>query len=262
MLEENSKEIIMEQLEIGKKYYKNISQNGEILNKWLVLEQITKFDVNLNVIYINNGSGEWFNKYDDKGNIIYANQPNGDNGKSLEVWYEYDSNENLIHQKNSAGGEKYWKCTLEEDILKKHYRSNYSISMDKKEEDMILWYSNKNLIYRKDNLLNTECWFEYDKNGNRMKQNDSNGNEAIGYLEYDENNNLTRVNVEGNSEESKLYLKSKWDYDGWTLYDGQEIYFEYDKNNRLRHYRKGDDEFWYIYEKAENEIIQYKFSRN
>ena len=75
--------------EVGERIYKEVTANGKMLSKLVVVYSITEYDKNGNLIHFKNSLGG-------------------------EEWREYDSNGNLIHYKDSNGYEEwaeytYWK---------------------------------------------------------------------------------------------------------------------------------------------------------
>ena len=95
-------------------------------------------------------------EYDSNNNLIHSKNSSG-----IEYWYEYDSNNNVIHFKDSSGIESW------------------------KEFD-----SNNNMIHFK-NSSGIEFWHEYDSNNNLIHYKSSSGFEY--WNEYDSNNNLIHV---------------------------------------------------------------------
>ena len=81
---------------------------------------------------------------------------------------EYDSNNNMIHHKNSYGSE-YWS----------EYDSNNNLIHHKNSDGYEEWReydSNNNLIHYKDSY-GSEYWKEYDSNNNLFHHKDSSGYE-------------------------------------------------------------------------------------
>ena len=56
-----------------------------------------------------------FYEYDSNGNLIHYKNSNG-----YETWYEYDSHGNLTHYRNSNGGE-FWRDSNGKKITKKQF---------------------------------------------------------------------------------------------------------------------------------------------
>ena len=113
-------------------------------------------------------------EYDSNGNVIHNKDSDGS-----EYWREYDSNGNMIHYKDSYGYE-YW-MEYDSNGNEIHYKNSDGYE-EWKEYD-----SNGNEIhYKKSNGY--EYWMEYDSNGNEIHFKDSNGYEY--WKEYDSNGNM------------------------------------------------------------------------
>ena len=140
---------------------------------------------------------------------------------------EYDSNNNLIHYKDSYGYE-YWNGYDSNNNLI-HYKTSYGY------EEWKEWDSN-NLIHHKDSS-GSEYWNEYNSNNNLIHHKNSDGYEE--WKEYDSNNNL-------------IHYKNS---------SGVEYWKEYDSNNNLIHYKdsRGYEE-WKEWD-SNNNVIHYKDSR-
>ena len=151
--------------------------NKSVTNKMKVIRVIPKEEYTFEVPIM---------EYDSNNNLIHYKDSNG-----YEEWREYDSNNNVIHHKDSDGFE-YWK-----------------------EYD-----SNNNLIHYKTSSGREE-WKEYDSNNNVIHHKDSSGVEY--WTEYDSNNNL-------------IHHKSSY---------GSEYWNKYDSNNNLIH-RKDSNTEWFI----------------
>ena len=72
--------------EVGKKVYKQVNVNGELLYKLVKVYSITEYDSNGNKIHFKNS-------------------------RDYENWCEYDSNGNKIHYKNNNSKEEWYEYT-------------------------------------------------------------------------------------------------------------------------------------------------------
>ena len=215
----------MEKLELGGTYYREVTVNGERVNKWVVLAKMEKFDSNDTIIWFadmdtkeawfendshgnrisekrNNGQEIiWKRKYDANGKLIWF-EKSGDDEK--EVWNEYDTNGNLIHQKASSekGIEEIWS----------EYDSNGKCIHQKRSSEEGL----------------EEIWTEFDSNGKYIHFKKSDGYEE--WIEYP----LDKTRIQKNSE-------------------GEESIVETDENNYVvhRHNFNGSD-VWFEREYHEN----------
>lgn len=216
----------MEKLELGGTYYREVTVNGERVNKWVVLAKMEKFDSNDTIIWFadmntkeawfendshgnrisekrNNGQEIiWKRKYDANGKLIWF-EKSGDDEK--EVWNEYDTNGNLIHQKASSekGIEEVWS---EYDSNGKciHQKSS---SEEGLEEIWTEFDSNGKCIHFKKSD-GYEEWIEYPSDKIRIHKN-SEGEESI--VEADENNYVVhRHNYNG----SDVWFESEYHENG------------------------------------------------
>ena len=172
---------------VGEKVYKEVSVNGKTISKWLIVSDITEYDIkgaeilyheSSNCLKMEEVSIENFleeicegyddKNYDNKGNLIYVKSSVGD-----EIWYEYDNKGNKIHFKTSTGYEGWWK-----------------------------YDSKGNIIYYKNSLGNEE-WYEYDNKGNKIHSKDNRGYEE--WCEYD-------------SKGNEIHYKDSKGYEEWTEY--------------------------------------------
>ena len=119
----------------------------------------------------------------------------------------------------------------------------------------------------------TECWYEYDRNGNRIHTKYSNGDET--WYEYDRNGNCIHKKSSGGDEWWYEYdrngkLIHTKDSDGWEKWyeydrngnriyekdcDGEETWYEYDRNGNCIHQKYSDgSKRWYEYDTYGNMI--------
>ena len=123
-----------------------------------------------------------------------------------ELWYEYDSQGNMIHCKDSHDNELCYEYDSQGNMI--HYKDSY---------DNELWceYGSQGSKIRH-KKFGYECCFEYDSKGNLIHCKDSTGDEL--WLEYDSKGKL-------------IHYKDKDSYD-------QEGWFEYTfwKNGKVKQY--------------------------
>ena len=99
-------------------------------------------------------------EYDSNNNLIHHKDSDG-----FEYWTEYDSNNNLIHSKYSDGFEYWQEYDSNNNLI--HYKNSYGSEYWKKYD------SNNNVIHHKDSD-GFEYWTEYDSNNNLIHRKDSN----------------------------------------------------------------------------------------
>ena len=239
----------MEKLELGGTYYREVTVNGERVNKWVVLAKMERFDSNYKIIWFADMDGKeawfendshgnrisekrnngqeiiWKRKYDAKGKLIWF-EKSGDDEK--EVWNEYDTNGNLIHQKASSekGIEEVW---VEYDSNGNRIHQKHSSEEGLKE----IWSeydSNGKCIHQKSSSEEglEERWTEFDSNGKCIHFKKSDGYEE--WIEYPSD----KIRINKNSE-------------------GEESIVEADENNYVvhRHNFNGSD-VWFESEYHEN----------
>lgn len=189
---------------IGEKVYKEISIDGELIGKWceyLSIDEyneagkknhsknqwenlfytydengrlisdsdgdVYQYDSKENNIYFKNASRKFeiYYDYDSNGNMIHYKRTDG-----VENWYEYDKNNNQIHQKTSIGNELYWEYDRNGNKVHEKWIVNGKILKSEK-----IWsYNNQNkqiyckeTKYDKGNVNSTsEDTYQYDSNGN------------------------------------------------------------------------------------------------
>ena len=112
-------------------------------------------------------------KYDSNGNITYKKRierrdydsgfdPESHHTSTNETWFEYDSNNNLLHEKsknnNSDTSEKWYEYDSNNNLLHEKYKNNDYI-----EEEWYEYDSNNNLIHEKSkrNDYIEEKWYMY-----------------------------------------------------------------------------------------------------
>lgn len=153
-------------------------------------------------------------KYDSNGNITYKKSirrndydsgfdPESHGTSTNETWFEYDSNNNLLHEKSKDSSNNYEK-----------------------------WYeydSNNNLIHEKskENYNTSEEWYEYDSNNNLIhkKSKNNDGDTSEKWYEYDSNNNLIHEKSKRND-----YIEEKWYM--YALYSDGKIKYKITLNNK------------------------------
>ena len=219
------------------KVYIEVEIDGDKVGKWVSINDIKEYDAKgrllrcnyrYNIheykyygdgnkpIYIENIEGASSYKdlyeYDKHGNMIYEKQRNGSGG---EYWYEYDKYGNVIYMKENNRGEQI--CTYE-----CKYDSNNKIIYGKKSCYCDDGSGNKEYHYE------NRFWYEYDKNGNKIHEWDSDGNES--WYEY-------------NESEKVIYSKFKEAYDRNDRYS--QIWYEYDENGNIT--LKRDDQCVYVH---------------
>jgi YD repeat-containing protein len=100
-------------------------------------------------------------EYDTNGNMIHYKNSNG-----YEVWYERDTNGNPIHYRDSNGVEGWYERDTNGNPI--HYRDSNGVEG---------WYeydtNGKCIHYR--NSFGLECWYEYDSKGNQIHYRNSEG---------------------------------------------------------------------------------------
>ena len=90
--------------EIGEKFLKEVTVNGDTVNTWVKLESFTEYDIRGNTIYSYSSMWDierWY-IYDANGNMIHARDSN-----NFETWYEYNPDGKDIYSKNTNGFETW-----------------------------------------------------------------------------------------------------------------------------------------------------------
>ena len=100
----------------------------------------------------------------------------------------------------------------------------------------------------------TECWYEYDRNGNEIHEKYSNGDET--WYEYDRKGKLIHTKDSDGGEEWYEY-----DRNGNKIHENysnvDEWWYEYDRNGKLIHTKDSDGwEKWYEYDRNGNRIYE------
>ena len=89
MFRKNDEVVVVNPLEVSSGY-RSFTINGESVNRWVEIDNITEYDAKGNEIHYKNSDGyEWWSEYDAKGNEIHYKNSDGD-----ERWYEYEANGN------------------------------------------------------------------------------------------------------------------------------------------------------------------------
>ncbi len=189
------------------------------------LDEITyKYDSSGNIIYLEDTHGnvekrtydsagrltyeldsygfEWRYTYDSKGKLLRKSAPSRLCG---EVFCEYDSAGNIIHENSFSGVECWYK-----------------------------YDSSGNKIYLK-TANGTERWFEYDSKGRKIHEKDIDGKEK--WFAYDANGN--KISEKSSKGEEYLF---EYDSAGHKTYEkdpnGNETWWEYDSHGNLIHSRE------------------------
>lgn len=118
-------------------------------------------------------------------------------------------------------------------------------------DSLVEYNANGNEIYKKDTYSGTERWYQYDSNGNKTCEKNSNDKYTYEHwYEYDSNSNLIHEKysngfgseywAEYDSNSNKIYEKTTF---------GTEIWYEYNSDRNLIHTKFSDgSEYWYEYE--------------
>lgn len=208
------------------KVYMEIEIDGDTVGKWVSIYSVDEYDAKGRLlrknhryyineykyygdgnkpIYIETIEGDYSYKdlyeYDKHGNMIYKKEHPGRHDE-CEYWYEYDKYGNVIYIKENSRGERI-------HIYEYKYDSNNKITYGKKLGDG--YHEGVEYHYE------LRFWYEYDKNGNKIHEWDSVGNES--WYEYNENGNVIY---------SKLKTKA---YDG--SYEYSQNRYEYDENGNI-----------------------------
>lgn len=183
---------------------------------------------------------KFYNKYDERGNIIYSNHSNG-----LEKWMEYDDQNRMIHYKTKNNEsyvyEEWYEYKPDNSVLTKKSDNTWEYTEYNEFGSPTLYrnsYSHfKRYEYNDHNkLIHTESdygdnWYEYDQRDNLVLERNS-----IGYYkqyEYNDNNQIIRtVNSLGVVEEFK------YDSNGNKIYESNsasklEFYYTYNQKCKL-----------------------------
>lgn len=158
--------------------------------------QIFKYDKNNNEIYFKEVSERISIKRNKKGNMFPCRSMH-----IYEAHKEYDSNNNLLHFKDSNRYEEWYNFDKNNNLI--HYKNS---------NDYEHWYDfdeKGNCIHDK-NSKGEETWQNYDSNNNCIyyKSSDSYGiyEEC---KEYDENGNMIHSKNSYNREETNLYVDNR-----------------------------------------------------
>jgi len=178
--------------ENGAKVFESLKEVAE----WINSSHLIPSDSNLTYRYSNDGGfgyEEWVNS---DGNVIHYKD------SDEEKWFHSNGNiaHHIQHSPIDGGGYEEW---YNEDGNVIHYKDSYE-----------------------------ESWYEYDKNGNRTYEKNSNGTES--WLDSNE-----RV------------IRKKWP-------TGLEVWYEYHSNGKVKHYKKSHGyEGWYD---EEENVIHVRYS--
>ena len=208
------------------KVYMEIEIDGDMVGKWVSICGVYEYDSKGRLfrgnsgysideykyygdgnkpIYIETTEGDYSYKdlyeYDKQGNMIYKKEHTGGYDE-CEYWYEYDKYGNVIYIKENGRGKRIY-------IYEYKYDSNNKITYGKKLCDGY----NEGVEYH----YELRFWYEYDKNGNKIHEWDSDGKES--WYEYNENGNVIY---------SKFKTKA---YDG--SYEYSQNRYEYDENGNI-----------------------------
>lgn len=196
--------------------------------------------------------------YESIGYTLHFNpdkkEPVNESGVKEEIWYEYDSNGNLVLKSYNDGTQEKYKYDKNGNMI-------YSESSD--QEKTTYEYDEQGILISSKTESGLEIKYEYDEDGKLIHIESSDGSEekfqyqdgnlfrhikidsnkdytSNTYYEYDENNNLI-------TEENKA-AKEKWFYsydeNNRKIYEKLEKY-EWAKDKRYKYIL---EEAWYTYE--------------
>lgn len=205
----------------------------------LYSKRILKYDNNQNIIeeniynYLPNGNldgqytSKFYNKYDDKGNIVEQCGCNSDNNLNKNTSYMYDDKRNLIEKNwyetdDGLGRKDTWKYDGKGNVIENiWYKSNGSIV-----KKWIYKYDDKKniieeIIYNSNSNSDYTLYYKYDDKGNEIEVNTYSLDEDLrtkhtcqSYnYNYDETGNWTKrtefenaITIEITAREIEYYL--------------------------------------------------------
>ena len=103
-------------------------------------------------------------------------------------WYEYDAGNNLIYEKSSNGNEIWWEYDADgnkisekfSDGSEKNFGLGGSLAYEKMANGNEYWFNAAGKITHIKNVDRSELWYDYDKNGNRNYEKNSNRKRLFG----------------------------------------------------------------------------------
>ncbi|MBR4789378.1 MAG: hypothetical protein IK024_00625 [Treponema sp.] len=235
-------------IEIGQKVYKSVLINDEKVYRWVNLDAITKYNSNGKITSYKSKYMEYFNEYDDKGNLIHYKDSNG-----LEEWMEYDDKGNLIHHKFNSGTEVWTQYNDDGNAI-------YAIDSEGNE---YIWEYDENgqLIYWKEGKWYEE-WILSDSEIRMIHYRQlETTDEDEEYIEeatlLQNGNNYHYYYADGTEEVFEyndryilIYAKHK---DGTEeRFDVNDVIYELNENKQIIHYKDSEQEYWREYDSKGN----------
>lgn len=279
---------------IGDKVYKEVQTLDGNFGRWIQLYRIEKYNCGkliseefilgkneTRILYEYNSNNlltckkrvedgsRYLYEYNNKDELIHEKYISNENSLRLlpfgsrlgmpilEIFYEYDSNGNLIYIKNIADDVQTYEQKYEYDSNNKKIamKERYSFYNEDSDEEEIEYLEEHYDYDSKNNLIHIERsarklpfgemiagkkipleeFFEYDLNGNLIRKFDELGNEELN--EYDNAGKLLTKIENFNNGERKT-LKGLYDEKGKSIYannNGLELFFfnRYDKEGEL-----------------------------
>lgn len=276
--------------------YKMVKSQGDVLGRWLEIESIIEYNETGDLVYefsnydgLEYSNGEkWYTyengklvytreectvrnevsetrfDYDDNENLIHEKTTIKSNissysSRESEIWYEYDKDGNEIHSKASFGIET-WKTYNDKGVLIQEKRLDDGILTD------LFEYNDQgkeihSYLSSEDYFL--ETYHEFDQD-NRLIYSKGifNDNVTESYYEYDDKGLLkSRTSSDGS------FVKYEYDIEGRKIKISSSIYgetfYEYDGDNlihefnelyeRFREFDKNNNITYYYYKPVNGE---------
>lgn len=223
---------------IGEKAYIEVTVGGERLERWVSPVELCEYDKGGNVVHKKTPEMEEWWEYDANGKITRYKNDNGD-----EKIYKYDSRGNEIYFKDTDGSELFHEYDGKGNRIRtKHSDGTVELYTYDSKGNKIRY--KKDAVDRWGSARNEESFYEYNKNGNVIRE---------------KGNRYAHSNVEIWNEEYEIL----YEYDGKgkcvRIKDSSrgETTLEYDDSGRLSHKKSGSEEYWWEYDAAGN-VTAYK----
>lgn len=224
---------------IGEKAYIEVTVDGERLERWVSPVELCEYDKRGNVVHKKTPELEEWWEYDANGKITRYKNDNGN-----EKIYKYDSRGNEIYFKDTDGSELFHEYDGKGNRIRtKHSDGTVELYTYDSKGNKIRY--KKDAVDRWGSARNEESFYEYNKNGNVIRE---------------KGNRYAHSNVEIWNEEYEIL----YEYDGKgkcvRIKDSSrgETTMEYDDSGRLSHKKSGYEEYWWEYDAAGNATMHKK----
>lgn len=222
---------------IGEKAYIEVTVGGERLERWVSPVELCEYDKGGNVVHKKTPEMEEWWEYDANGKITRYKRDDG-----YEKIYKYDSRGNEIYFKDTDGSELFHEYDGKGNRIRtKHSDGTVELYTYDSKGNKIRY--KKDAVDRWGSARNEESFYEYNKNGNVIRE---------------KGNRYAHNRFEIWNEEYEIL----YEYDGKgkcvRIKDGdKETAMEYDNSDRLSHKKSGSEEYWWEYDAAGN-VTAYK----